>query len=94
MMNCSVLRSKQKDFTYVYLLDGHDFDDLPISLKNAFGEPEFVMSLALNEDRKLAYEDVNEVMKNLQEQGFHLQLPPKEDETGLLQLPERQETLL
>ena len=37
-MNCSVLRSSLKDFTYVYLVDGHDYDDLPVSLKKVFGE--------------------------------------------------------
>lgn len=93
-MNCSVLRSSQKDFTYIYLLDGHDYDDLPASLTKVFGEPAFVMNLELDEDRKLAYEDVKEVMKNLQEQGYHLQMSPQIDATGLLQLPEKQETLL
>lgn len=93
-MKCSVLRSSQKDFTYIYLLDGHDYDDLPVALKKVFGEPEFVMDLKLNKDRKLAYEDVNEVMENLREQGYHLQMSPQVDDTGLLQLPEKQETLL
>jgi len=93
-MNCSVLRSGQKDFTYIYLLDGHDYDDLPVSLKKVFGEPQFVMNLELDADRKLAYEDVKEVMKNLKEQGYHLQMPPQIDKTGLLQLAEKQETLL
>jgi len=93
-MKCAVVRSSKKDFTYIYLLESHDFDDLPISLKNVFGDPEFVMDLELSPDRKLAYEDVNEVMKNLSEQGYHLQMPPQEDATGLLQLPEKKETLL
>ena len=93
-MNCSVFRSSLKDFTYIYLLDGHDFDDVPVSLKKVFGEPEFVMHLTLDKDRKLAHEDVTEVMNNLEEHGFHLQMPPQEDETGLLQLPEKKETLL
>lgn len=88
-MNCSVLRSSRKDFTYIYLLDGHDYDDLPVSLKKVFGEPQFVMNLELNKGRKLAYEDVNEVMANLQEHGYHLQMPPQVDATGLLQLTVR-----
>lgn len=93
-MKCSVVRSNLKDFTYIYLLEGHDFDDLPISLRKVFGEPEFVMHLELTPERKLAYEDVNTVMHNLEEQGFHLQMPPQEDATGLLELPEKKETLL
>jgi len=93
-MKCTVFRSSKKDFTYIYLLEGHDFEDLPVSLRKVFGEPETVMSLELTPERKLAYEDVKQVMKNLAEQGYHLQMPPQEDATGLLQLPEKKETLL
>jgi uncharacterized protein YcgL (UPF0745 family) len=67
---------------------------LPIALRNTFGAPEPVLELELHTDRKLAYEDVNEVMGNLAEQGYHLQMPPQEDETGLLDLPPREEKLL
>jgi len=87
-MKCTVVRSSLKDFTYIYLLAGHDFDDLPDSLRDVFGEPEVVMDLELSPERKLAYSDVKQVMENLSEQGYHLQLPPKEDATGLLDLPD------
>ena len=93
-MKCSVIRSSLKDFTYIYLLAGHDYDDLPVALKKVFGEPEFVMDLELTADRKLAYEDVNQVMQNMAEHGYHLQMPPQEDVTGLLDLPEKEEKLL
>ena len=93
-MKCTVFRSSLKDFTYIYLIAGHDFDDLPDSLREVFGQPEFVMDLELTPERKLAYEDVSEVMKNLADQGYHLQMPPQEDLTGLLELPEIKETLL
>ena len=85
-MKCSVVRSSLKDFTYIYLGADHKFDDLPVSLKKVFGEPEFVIDLELTPDRKLAYEDVNKVIQNLAEQGYHLQMPPQEDATGLLDL--------
>jgi hypothetical protein len=88
-MKCSVIRSSLKDFTYIYLLAGQDYDDLPVSLRNVFGEPEFVMNLELTAERKLAYEDVNQVMQSLTEQGYHLQMPPQEDATGLLELPDK-----
>lgn len=87
-MKCSVVRSSQKDYTYIFLLAGHDFDDLPAELTGAFGTPEFVMNLELTPQRKLAYADINQVMQNLSEQGYYLQMPPKEDATGLLDLPE------
>ena len=86
-MKCTVFRSSLKDFTYIFLLAGHDFDDLPDTLKEIFGQPEFVMHLELTPQRKLAYSDIKQVMQNLSEQGYHLQMPPKEDATGLLDLP-------
>ena len=92
-MKCSIFRSSLKSYTYIYLSDESEFEDLPISLRNAFGEPGFVMKLDLTPDRKLANEDVNQVLNNLAEQGYHLQLPPHEDPTGLLDLPGKNETL-
>jgi uncharacterized protein YcgL (UPF0745 family) len=93
-MKCSVFRSSLKDYTYIYLLEGEDYDDLPVSLKNIFGEPGFVMYLELTPQRKLANGDVNQVMENLADKGYHLQLPPQEDETGWLDLPEKKEKML
>ena len=86
-MRCSVVRSSLKDYTYIYLLAGKDFDDLPDELKETFGQPELVLNLELTPERKLAYADTNQVMQNLAEQGYYLQMPPKEDATGLLDLP-------
>ena len=93
-MKCSVFRSSLKDFTYIYLRTGHDYDDLPGSLREVFGKPGLVMNLELTPERKLAYADITQVMKNLEEQGFHLQLPPQKDTTGLLELPDKKEEML
>jgi len=93
-MKCTVMRSSLKDFTYLYLSEETQFEDLPNSLQQVFGEPEFVMTLELTPDRKLAYEDAEKVIQNLREKGFHLQMPPTNDPTGLLDLPEKKETLL
>lgn len=93
-MNCVVYRSSLKDFTYIYLLDGHAYEDLPAALRKVFGEPRFVMQLDLTPERKLANENVGQVMQNLSECGYHLQLPPNEDPSGWLDLPSAKETLL
>ena len=69
-MRCSVVRSSLKDFTYIYLLAGKDFDDLPDELKETFGQPELVLNLELTPERKLAYAEINQVMQNLAEQGY------------------------
>ena len=93
-MKCSIFRSSLKDFTYIYLRTGYDYDDLPDSLREIFGKPGLVMNLELTPERKLAYADVTQVMNNLEEFGYHLQLPPQKDTTGLLELPDRKEELL
>jgi len=36
-MKCSVIRSSLKDYTYIYLREGYEFDELPDALKQAFG---------------------------------------------------------
>jgi uncharacterized protein YcgL (UPF0745 family) len=83
-MNCTVFRSNRKEYTYLYLPTGGDFDVLPPSLRNAFGEPEFVIDIELSPERELASEDVNEVIQNLRDQGFHLQLPPGDQKGDLI----------
>ena len=83
-MNCSVFRSAKKDYTYLYLLAGAVFEDLPTALQGAFGKPEFVIDLDLSPERALASEDVNEVMQNLRDNGFHLQLPPGDQKGDLI----------
>ena len=93
-MRCTIHRSSRKDFTYVYLREGFPFDELPAALRAAFGEPELVIGLELSPQRKLANEDVFKVMANLESQGFHLQLPPNEDITGLLELPKKEKKLI
>lgn len=83
-MQCSVFKSPRRNYLYLYLKQGADFEDVPESLARVFGEPEFVIDLELSPARPLAREDVMQVMKNLDEQGFHLQMPPGEEEGELI----------
>ena len=73
-MFCHIYRSSRKVDTYLYLTDKDDFSIVPEALMTVFGEPEFSFSFNLKADRKLAKEDTDEVLKNLEEQGYHLQL--------------------
>lgn len=73
-MLCHIYRSNRKIDTYLYLVDKDDFSSIPEELLNIFGEPEFSFSFDLKADRKLASEDTEEVLKNLEEKGYHLQL--------------------
>lgn len=74
-MDCFVYKSVRKSDTYIFLREEEGFDVLPDALAEQLGELAFVISLQLSPERKLAREDVNAVMRNLREQGFHLQLP-------------------
>jgi hypothetical protein len=73
-MLCHIYRSNQKLDTYLYLLDKDDFSIIPPELLRVFGQPEFSFSFDLTEERKLAREDTAEVLENLAQQGYHLQL--------------------
>ena len=77
-------RSSRKEYTYLYLAEGASLEDLPDSLLGAFGTAEFVIDLELSPERKLASENVLQVMENLREQGFHLQLPPGDQDGDLI----------
>ncbi len=72
-----IYRSSKKDEMYLYLAQEDAFDEVPDALMQRFGTPQLVMELELNPDRYLAREDVNKVIQNLQQIGYHLQMPPK-----------------
>ena len=76
-LHCWVYRSRRKQEMYLYLAAEDDFDRVPGALLERFGEPILVIELELSPERQLAREDVNRVMANLDDQGFHLQMPPK-----------------
>ncbi len=77
-MKCWVYKSSKKRGVYVYLAKQTGFDLLPEQLMSAFSDDDFVMSLELDEQRKLARNNVKEVMRYLDKQGYYLQLPESE----------------
>lgn len=76
-LHCWVYRSPRKQEMYLYLAGEDAFDKVPQALLERFGEPILVIELELSPERQLARENVNQVMANLGDQGFHLQMPPK-----------------
>ena len=75
-IDCWIYRSQRHQEMYLYVAQEDGFEELPEALMRHFGAPALVMQLPLNPARRLAREDVNQVMANLQTQGYHLQLPP------------------
>jgi hypothetical protein len=76
-MNCKIYRSLKKDEMYLYLDAEADLDDLPEGLRRIVGRLELAMELELTPERKLARADVNDVLRNIREKGYHLQVPPE-----------------
>lgn len=75
-MQCFVYKSLRKAETYVYLRAADSFDVLPAEIFEQLGNLAFVIEIDLSPTRKLARENVEEVMVNLTAQGYHLQFPP------------------
>ncbi len=76
MMQCFVYKSLRRADTFVYLRERDAFELVPPALATTLGPLSFVIELALSPERRLAREDVDTVIANLQGPGFHLQLPP------------------
>jgi len=79
-MQCYIYRSSRKPDTYLYLCEKDDFSALPEALLALFGQPEFCFDFELTPTRKLACEDAAEVIRNLAERGFHLQMSAENGE--------------
>ncbi len=78
-MQCYVYRSSRKPKTYLFLSQRDDFARVPESLLRLFGDAEFSFEFELSAERKLIQAEASEVQRNLQENGFFLQLPPGEE---------------
>ena len=63
---------------YIYLAEEGVFDNVPKQIFNSLGIIEFSMELEISSDTKLAREDTATVLSNLNEHGFHIQLPGNE----------------
>ncbi len=75
-MHCFIYKSLKKDELYLYLKQKDDFSELPKPLLDSLGKLTFVMDLELTPERKLAREDVRQVIASLEEKGFFIQMPP------------------
>ena len=77
-MKCFIYSGSNKPDLYIYLTEEDNFDKVPKLMIDSLGNISFSMELELSEKTKLAREDVNAVLANLKEHGFHIQLPGDE----------------
>lgn len=77
---CSIYKSPRKTGTYLYTLKSDGLESVPEGLLGIFGKPVHAFDLVLTPERTLAREDIHQVLEHLDGQGYHLQMPPPEDE--------------
>lgn len=87
-VDCHVYRSKTKQGMYLYLMEKDSFDAVPELLRNKLGTLEFSFSMTLDSTKKLVRLDTEQVMQQLKDQGYCLQMPPPN--TNFLDLQLRQ----
>ena len=78
-MECSAYKSPKKLDLYLYVRKSDGLSRVPEALLGYFGTPEHVLDFDLTPDRRLARENAEEVLKNLQVKGFHLQMPESQE---------------
>lgn len=81
-MQCYVYKGDKTDDRFLFLAQEYDpqipFDFLPKELLAMMGELALVVEFELESDRKLPQADAKQVISDLQEQGFYLQMPKKD----------------
>jgi len=77
-MKTFIYRCSRKPDMYIYLAEEDDFSKVPKDIYNSLGIIEFSMELIIEEGMRLAREQPEKILSNLNEHGFHLQLPANE----------------
>ncbi len=73
---CQVYKSEKNTEMYLYVEKDNGLQDVPQSLMKRFGEARELMVLLLQPGKKLARANVVEVMREITQKGFYLQMPP------------------
>lgn len=82
-MQCVIYKGPRKPDSYLFIERADDFSRVPDALLTMFGALEYVMTLELHKELRLASASASEVMTKLEAQGYYLQLPPTEPLTDM-----------
>jgi uncharacterized protein YcgL (UPF0745 family) len=81
-MNCYVYKGDKKEDFYLYLNHEFDHEALPSSFPKAIlvlmGELKLVLEFELDHKRKLQQAETEQVISDIEQQGFYLQMPKKD----------------
>ena len=78
-MLIAVYKTAKKEGMYLYLPKKDDFSAVPEPLLKQFGKPQLVMLLPVQKRDALAGVDKQKLLDAMNEPGFYLQMPPKEE---------------
>ncbi|WP_404399712.1 YcgL domain-containing protein [Idiomarina seosinensis] len=78
-MLCEVYRSGKRMDTYLYLPMGAEYQELPDQLQQQFGPASKVLTINLSERSQLARITSQALIEHLNDTGYYLQLPPKQE---------------
>lgn len=73
---CQIFKSKRNPEMYLYVEKSLGLAEVPPSLLRRFGDPEPVMMIVLDANKKLARANPVQVMQEITDNGFFLQMPP------------------
>ena len=79
-MKCVVYKGSRKPDAYLYIQREGDFSQVPKSLLDLLGTLQLAISLDLTANSTLAQARIEEVLQQLEDRGFYLQLPPSNTE--------------
>lgn len=82
-MQCVVYKSLKRFDYFLFVKKEDELTRLPDGLRQMLGVLEKVMDLDLHHNRNLAQADVPTVMRQIEERGYYLQMPPQSDSASL-----------
>ena len=77
-MHCYVYKGERHDDHYLYLNNEIDAADVPQALLTMLGELSLVIEFDLDHQRQLPQADPQQVIQDIENQGFYLQMPKKD----------------
>ncbi|MEM7358286.1 MAG: YcgL domain-containing protein [Pseudomonadota bacterium] len=77
-MQCYVYKGANRDDHYLYLSSELSNADVPTALLTMLGDLSLVVEFQLHAQRELPQADAEQVMRDIEEQGFYLQMPRKD----------------
>jgi len=73
---CQIYKSDKNPEMYLYVDKKLGLESVPESLLKRFGTPLELMLMHLEPGKKLARADVTQVLQDISDNGFYLQMPP------------------